>query len=47
LRKIDEGTFGLCEKTLKPISKKRLIAMPYAKLSLEAQELEEKEKRHS
>ncbi|MFZ5802972.1 MAG: TraR/DksA family transcriptional regulator [Candidatus Omnitrophota bacterium] len=45
LRKIVEGTFGLCEKTLKPISKKRLLAMPYARLSLEAQETEEKEKR--
>ncbi len=45
LRKIDEGTFGICEKTGKPISKKRLLAVPYAPLCLEAQELEEKEKR--
>lgn len=47
LRKIEEGTYGLCEKTLKPISKKRLLAMPYARLCLEAQELEEKERRNS
>lgn len=47
LRKFDDGTFGLCEKTLKPISKARLNAMPYARLSIEAQELEEKEKRRS
>ena len=47
LRKFTEGTFGMCEKTLKPISKKRLNAMPYARLSLEAQEMEEKEKRRS
>ncbi len=47
LRKIAEGTYGLCEKTLKPISKKRLQAMPYASLSIEAQEIEEKEKRRS
>lgn len=47
LRKLDEGTFGICEKTEKPITKKRLLAMPYAKLCLEAQELEEKEKGRS
>lgn len=47
LRKFGDGTFGLCEKTWKPISKKRLNVMPYARLSLEAQELEEKEKRNS
>jgi DnaK suppressor protein len=47
LHKIEDGTYGLCERTLKPISKKRLNAMPYAALSLEAQELEEKEKRRS
>jgi RNA polymerase-binding protein DksA len=45
LRKIKEGTFGICEKTGKPISKKRLMAVPYAPLCIEAQELEEKEKR--
>lgn len=49
IQKIDasDGSFGLCEKTFKPISKKRLTAMPYAHLSLEAQELEEKERRRS
>lgn len=47
LRRIEDGTFGLCERTLKPISKKRLAAMPYAPLCLEAQEIEEKEKRRS
>lgn len=45
LRKIEEKTYGLCERTYKPITKKRLKAMPYAQLSLEAQELEEKEQR--
>jgi RNA polymerase-binding protein DksA len=45
LRKIKEGTFGICEQTGKPISKKRLMAVPYAPLCIEAQELEEKEKR--
>ncbi len=45
LRKIKDGTYGICEKTGKPISKKRLMAVPYAPLCIEAQELEEKEKR--
>lgn len=45
LRKIKDGTFGICEKTGKPISKKRLLAVPYAPLCIEAQEIEEKEKR--
>ncbi|OGW84188.1 MAG: hypothetical protein A2Z83_03450 [Omnitrophica bacterium GWA2_52_8] len=45
LRKLDDGTYGLCEKTLKPITKKRLLAVPYARLCIEAQEMEEKEKR--
>jgi RNA polymerase-binding protein DksA len=45
LHKIKEGTYGICEKTGKPISKRRLLAVPYAPLCIEAQELEEKEKR--
>ncbi|MCB9800089.1 MAG: TraR/DksA C4-type zinc finger protein [Candidatus Omnitrophica bacterium] len=47
LHKLDEGTFGLCEKTYKPITKKRLSVMPYARLCLEAQEQEEKERQQS
>jgi len=47
LHKIDDGTFGLCESTYKPISKKRLMAMPYARLSIEAQSEEEKDRRPS
>ena len=42
LKKIDEGTYGYCEDTNKPISIKRLIARPIATLSLEAQESHEK-----
>lgn len=46
LRKIDEGTFGICEMTQEPISRKRLKAMPYARYSIKAQEeLEEKKRR--
>ena len=42
LRKIKDGTYGVCEKYGTPIPKKRLIAMPYAILSLKAQEEQEK-----
>ena len=42
LRKIDDGTYGFCEETLKPISIARLKARPIATLSIEAQETHEK-----
>ena len=42
LRKIDEGTYGFCEETNKPISIARLKARPFATLSIEAQEMHEK-----
>ncbi len=42
LRKITDGTYGICEKYGTPIPKKRLMAMPYAVLSLKAQEEQEK-----
>ena len=42
LRKIDDGTYGYCEETNKPISIARLKARPIATLSLEAQEMHEK-----
>ncbi len=42
LRKIEDGSYGYCEKTNQPISLKRLIARPIATLSLEAQESHEK-----
>lgn len=37
IRKIDNGTFGLCEATQKPISRARLEAIPYARYSIEYQ----------
>ena len=41
LAKIQDGTYGLCEGTGKPISKARLEAQPWAKYSIEhARELE-------
>lgn len=45
LRKIDEGTYGICESCNKPISLKRLKAVPYAKLCIKCQEDEEKKRR--
>ena len=42
LRRIDDGTYGYCEETNKPISIARLRARPIATLSLEAQEMHEK-----
>lgn len=38
LERIEQGTYGICEDTEEPIEKKRLMSMPWARLSLEAQE---------
>jgi len=46
LRRIDDGTYGNCETCSKPISQKRLLAVPHASLCIKCQELEEKQKRH-
>lgn len=45
LKKIEDGTYGICEVYGTPIPKKRLLAMPYTRLSMRAQEEEEKNKR--
>jgi DnaK suppressor protein len=42
LRRIADGTFGFSIKSGKPISKKRLNAVPYAELTIDEQEEEEK-----
>ncbi|MFO7652847.1 MAG: TraR/DksA C4-type zinc finger protein [Candidatus Krumholzibacteriia bacterium] len=41
LQRIEDGTFGICEKTGKPINKARLKAIPTARLCIEAQEEED------
>ncbi|MFA5167481.1 MAG: TraR/DksA C4-type zinc finger protein [Candidatus Omnitrophota bacterium] len=46
LKKIEDGTYGTCEIYGTPIPQKRLLAMPYTRLSVRAQEEEEKNKRH-
>ena len=45
LRRIKEGTYGVCEDCSKPISQKRLLAVPHARLCIKCQEIEEKKKR--
>jgi DnaK suppressor protein len=45
LRKIEEGTYGVCEDCSKAIPMKRLTAMPHARLCIKCQEAEEKKKR--
>ena len=41
LERISDGTYGYCLHTGEPIEKKRLEAIPWARLCIKAQELEE------
>ena len=41
LKKVEEGTFGICEDCDKLIPKQRLKAVPYAKLCIKCQEARE------
>ncbi len=43
LRKIDEGSYGVCEECEEPISTKRLEARPEAPLCIQCKEAQEKE----
>ena len=45
IKKIENGTYGFCEKTGEPIGIKRLIARPVATLCIAAQEKHEKEEK--
>jgi RNA polymerase-binding transcription factor DksA len=48
IKRIKDGTYGICENTGKPISKERLIAVPFARLSIESQiEMEKTQRRSS
>lgn len=42
LVKIEEGTYGLCERCGKPIEKLRLKALPYANLCIKDKQAEER-----
>lgn len=41
LRKIDQGTYGVCERCGLPIDPERLAALPYATLDIRCKEREE------
>lgn len=41
LERIEDGSYGICLHTGEPIGQKRLEAVPWARLSVKAQELEE------
>ena len=43
LRKIEEGSFGICERCGEPIAEKRLEALPFARYCIDCQRLVEKE----
>ena len=45
IRRIEDGSYGYCEDTGEPIGIKRLEARPVATLSLEAQEIHEKQEK--
>ncbi len=45
LRKIDDGSFGACERCGEPISDKRLEALPFARHCIDCQRLIEEEER--
>src|SRR5262245_51947646 len=45
LQRIDDGTYGFCQRAAEPISLRRLEAPPIATLSIEAQERHERRER--
>jgi DnaK suppressor protein len=45
LKRIEEGSYGLCERYETPIPKKRLEVMPYARYCIKAQEEIEQERK--
>ena len=47
IKRIRDGTYGVCEITGKPISKERLLAVPFTRYSAEAQKQIERNRHHS
>ena len=45
LGRIENGTYGTCEETEEPIEDKRLVAIPWTRLSLEGAEVREREQK--
>ena len=42
LKRIEDGTFGICARCGKPIAEERLEAVPYATLCIDCKRLEER-----
>ncbi len=47
IKRIRDGTYGICEITAKPIATERLLAVPYTRDSAEAQKQIERNRHHS
>ncbi|MNC89376.1 General stress protein 16O [compost metagenome] len=47
IKRISDGTYGICELTGKPISRERLMAVPFARFSVESQAEVERLKRRN
>ncbi|HEY3754906.1 MAG TPA: TraR/DksA C4-type zinc finger protein [Opitutaceae bacterium] len=47
IKRIKDGTYGICEGTQKPIAKERLLAVPFTRYSAEAQKEIEKNRYRS
>jgi RNA polymerase-binding transcription factor DksA len=47
IKRVLDGTYGICEITAKPISKDRLLAVPFTRYSAEAQKQIERNRHHS
>ena len=45
LQRIDEGSFGACERCGEPIAEKRLEALPFARYCIDCQRVVEQEER--
>ncbi len=45
LARVETGSYGICEETSEPIEEKRLLAIPWTRLSLEGAELREREQK--
>lgn len=46
LHKIETGRYGICEETEEPIEPKRLLAIPWTRLSIEGAEIRESLEKH-
>jgi len=45
LARLENGTYGICEETEEDIEDKRLVAIPWTRLSLEGAEVREREQK--